>query len=323
MSAGMNYTEVANVVATHYYPFWVSIVWQNRVLFDFPSSPYGVDGEVSPDRAGLIPVDPPVGGINRSFPVLVSSHSAEDFTEYDVIPVESSDSWTTAVPGIISVWEPILVTGFAADAAYGPEDLVGAIARNGEHAAGAIADKINNNILGTAATGLLGWIDDTTSAGGVSRVTYDAWESACTAVSGSLTLEAMDDLVEEVTSGDRNAPQGELEWWTAAGQVTNYRRLAGITGNAHTPEMVTPGGKLDLGYTGYAHNGIPIKAIPDFSTTTWVLVHRPSVRIQEVRPLQVRIKDYAGDGDRMILSWRGALRVNKPHWCGKLTSVTA
>lgn len=323
MSSGMNYSEIANVVATHYYPFWVSIVWQNRVLFDFPSSPYATDMEVSPGPKGLIPIDPPVGGINRSFPVLVGTHEAEEFTEYDPIPTETSDSWTTAVPGIISVWEPILVTGFAADSAYGPEDLVGVIARNGEHAAGAIADKINNLILSTAATGLLGWIDDTTSAGGISRVTYDAWESAVTAVGGALSLEAMDDLVEEVTSGERNAPESELEWWVPRNQVTNYRRLAGITGNAHTPEVVSPGGALDLGYTGYSHNGMPIRSIPDLSTTTLLLVHRPSVRIREVRSLQVRIKDYAGDGDRMILSWRGALQVAKPHWCGKLTSVTA
>lgn len=325
MSNGFNEAAAAEAVVDHYYPFWTSLVFQNRTLFDFSSSPYAVDSESTPAHLprGLIPIDPPVGGKDRKFLILTSSHTASEFTEYDVLPAEGTDAWTQATPAIISVWAPILVTGFAVDDAFGPEDLVGVIARNGEHAAGAIADKIVNTLLGSGTAGLLRWVDETTTVAGVNRTTYAAFGSAETAVNGALTLNDMDDLVEEVCSGDRNAPEEGLEWWVGRNQVTNYRRLAGITGNAHTPESVSPGGTLDLGYTGYAHNGIPIRSIPDFSTTDWVLVHRPSIRIQEIRSLQVRMKDYAGDGDRMILSWRGAPRIDHPQWCGKLTGVTA
>ena len=322
--SGLNEAAVANATVDHYYDYWASLVFFNNSLFEFPSTPYAIPGETYDGPHGLIPVDPPTGGKSEKFLVLTSSHSASEFSEYDAIPTETSDSWTEATLSTISVWEPILVTGFAADDARGPEDLIGVIARNGENAARAIRDKINTKLLGTGVKGLLGWIDDSTAAGGISRTTYTAWKSAVTDVSGVLTIEDMDDLVETVTSGDRQAPESGLEWWTAAGQITNYRRLAGITNSmAQVPEMVMPGGVLDLGYTGFSHGGIPIRKIPDFDTTTWLLVHRPSIRIKEKRSLQVRYKDYQGDGDRMLMSWRGSLEVLNAHWCGKLENVTA
>lgn len=322
--AGMGVTELANAVVEHYYDRWASLVFFNNSLFDFPNTPYAIEGENYPGPHGLIPVDPPVGGVSERFLILASSHSAEEFDEYDVPPTESSDAWIYAEPDIISVWEPILVSGFAADDAYGPEDLIGAIAKNGENAAKAIRDKVNNLLLGTGVKSLTGWIDDSTAAGGINRTTYAAWQSAVTDVSGVLTLEDMDDLVEEVTSGDRQANITDLEWWVPANQRTNYRRQAGIVGAlARVPEQVTPGGKLDLGYTDYGHNGIPFRVIPDMATTELYLVHKPSIRIQEKRSLQIRFKDYQGDGDRMLMSWRGGLRIEEAFKCGKLENVTA
>ena len=325
MGAGLDFADLANAVTEHNYDFWADLTFRNNSLFDFASSPYAIPGEDYEGEHGAIPIDGPVGGETERFMVLAASHTATEFTEYDVIPEETSDTWIYAEPGVISVWEPILVTGFAKDSAYGPEDIVGVIERNAENAARAIRDKINTLIMGTGAKSLTGWIDNSTAAGGINRTTYSAWQSAVTAVGGVLTMEDMDDLVETVCDADRGALEDDLEWWTCRGQRTNYRRLAGIGGAlAQVPQQVqSTGGKLDLGFSEFSHNGIPIRAFPDMTTTEWYLVHKPSIRIQEKRGLTVVLKDYQGDGERLLMSWRGSLRIGQPNKCGKLETVTA
>lgn len=325
MPTGIGVTEIANAVVEHNFDYWCELIFNNNVLFDFPNTPYSVPGEIYNGPQGILPVKPPVGGVSERFLVHTSSHSAAAFTEYDALPTAGSDAWIFATPDTTSIWTSVLMTGWAKDEARGPEDLIQVLTKNVENAARAVRDVINTTFLGTGASCLQQWVDSTTTCAGVNRTTYSAFGAAETAVSGVLTLESMDDLVETVTSGDRQAPINELEWWFPANQITNYRRLSGVSGaRAVVPEMsVVNGGNLDLGYTSYSHQGIPIRMIPDLTTTVVCLIHKPDWYVQEKRSLQLVEKPYSGDGSLFALSWRGDLICQAPQKQGKLTGLTA
>ena len=321
---------IANAVVENYFGSAVRLTFENRTLFDFQNSPYNLDDPDSSAPRGILGIQPPEGGVSDRFSVLASTdQAAEEFTEYAPLGAAGNDTWVNAQPGVISVWAPVLTTGFAMDAAKGPEDLVNVIEQNLVTAFGKIADKINSVALGSTAKGIVGAIDDTTTYGGLSRTTYAAWQSVVTAAGGALTLAQMENTLESMQSGNRNAStEGLPEIWCERNQMTNYRRLAGAVGNAEMIQHAQPtGGHLDLGVTTLAFNGMMFRHLPGLNNQTMLFPYlgrsREQIYFKEKRSLQVEFSPYSGDGTLLKASWRGMLVVKQPNLCGKIETITA
>jgi len=309
----LDYAATANVVLDHNVDYLQSLVFANGLC-----DATGVASENYNGPTGLIPILPTnAGGRDHSYRVKVSSGAAVEFTEYDEPVDATGDAYILCQPGTISIWEQVLTTGFAQDAAHGPEDLYNFLVEGMSEAARSMNDKLSNLLLGSGTNGLLTWIDDTATAGGISRGSYAAHGSYTTDMStAKITESALATVVDAVISPDRGARKGELEWWTSATQARIYRKLPD-GGQRFYPGAGAP---MDLTYDAdkLSFDGIPIRVIPDLVSSAWLLVHRPSVKIEQIRPLTVKNKFYPGDGDRLLMSWRGKPRVEKTHWCGKL-----
>ena len=322
---------LANAVIDNYFFPVVRLTFENRTLFDFQNSPYNLDDPDSGAPTGILPIIGPDGGLTDKFPVMESTtHAATEFTEYAALGATGADSWVMAQPGVISVWEPMLTTGFAQDDAYGPADLVGIIEQNMRTAFGKLADKINSVLLGASAKGIVGAIDNSTAYGGLNRTTYAAWQSVVTAAGGALAMSHLEDTLESMQNGNRNASEeGLAEIWAPRNQMTNYRRKAASVGAlAEVPQSApATGGHLDLGVSSLAFNGLNFRHLPGLSTTTLLIPYlgrnRDQIYIKEKRSLKVEVKPYAGDGVLAAVSWRGMLVVKQPNLCGKIETITA
>jgi hypothetical protein len=323
-------TAIANAVLDAYERRLVRLVFANRFLFDFPSSPYAEEGLADGPEAdvprGLLPVKPPTGGKSNKLIALASTtQAATELTEYGAPGVAGSDTIINPEPGTISAIIPVNVTGFALDDADGEEDMIGIVERGFSTAFKALGDYINNVLMGTSVKGLFGAIDSTTAYGGINRGTYTAWASHENTSGGLLSEAILEDIYYAVTGGDRRANPERLLWAFPTNQIKRYAQMARATSNnAAVVKMVMADGRqVDLGASGYSYMGRPIKDFPDAPTTQIALIETSEIHIQEKRSLTVEPKPYSADGNLWHVTWRGRLMLPNPHQCGSASGLTA
>lgn len=306
-----------------------SLVFSNKSLFDFSGYPMpGGDGN-EPGYGlpkGLFPVLPSRGGKNWNWPVLYDIEDAETYSEGQGAPAPGS---TTPLMASLAysngyVQRSIEISGHAIDAARDEGEIVDMFSTEIAGAAERIVDLINVNALGTGTASLGLGIDSAGTYAGLDRSTRTRWGSYEAAVSAALSRSALDDAVEALCDNDRGARIEDLLILCPVNQLTNHGALAGVASTtAMIPINAPGGGKLDLGFTGHSHQGIPMVGIPDMTNTEIFIVHRPSIYWVLHRPLRIEAKPSEGDSMKWLLTCSIIPVVHRPHLCGKLTGVTA
>lgn len=193
-----------------------------------------------------------------------------------------------------------------------------------------LTDYMNTTFLGTGATGIRGIIDDdSTNYAGVNRTTYTWWQSYVPATVNGILLADYQDMFEAIHDAER---AGKITHLLAPwNQITNYKDLATNGANALAGiqrVVIQPGaqsGRLDLGHTDAAFEGVPFTAIRDLATTTvlaldmspgmWELVH---IRRPNVKPLAP-----TNDDSLWYVTAGCALVCKNPRKQGALQGITA
>lgn len=329
----LDIAELASTVLSRYWPLLTRTTFSNRSLFDFSSSPYaaaaGEDGPEENIPRGLLPIDPPEGGLSDFMFIETSTtHAASTLTEFGVPGATGHDTISNAQPGTISAWIPVGVTGFSLDAvrnAGRDVDLIDHVAQHFISAFKRLGDFINNVLCGTGVNSISGAQDGTVLYAGLNPAVLTQWAAHENTTGGLLTEAIMEDVWTEVTGGNRRARPQDLVWGMETHQIRRYRAMGRmISPNAAVQKVfLANGGTLDLGYSGLAYNERPILDIPDMPTTEVWLMNTSQIRIKEVRSLQVAVKPYAGDGELFYASWRGKLMYPNKHQSGKASGLTA
>lgn len=329
----LDIAELASTVLQRYWPLLTRTTFSNRTLFDFSSTPYaakaGEDGPEENIPRGLLPVDAPEGGLSDTMFIETSTtHAATAMTEFGVPGATGHDTISNAVPGVISGWIPVGVTGFSLDAVRNSGRDIDLIDHVGAHFISAfkrLGDYINNVLCGVTVNSLSGAMDATTQYAALNPAVLTQWAAYENTTGGLLTEAIMEDVWGEVVGGNRRAEKGDLVWCMETHQLKRYRAIGRmISGNAGVQKVVLADGRnLDLGYAGESYNNRPILDIPDMPTTEVWLMNTRDVRIKEVRSLQVAVKPYAGDGELFYASWRGKLMYPNKHQSGKASALTA
>jgi len=329
----LDIADLASTVLSKYWPLLTRTTFANRSLFDFSSTPYaaaaGEDGPEENIPRGLLPVEPPEGGLSDIMFIETSTtHAASAMTEFGVPGATGADVISNAVPGTISAWIPVGVTGFSLDAvrnAGSEVDLINHVAQHFISAFKNLGDFINNVLCGVTVNSLSGAMDSTTQYAALDPAVLTQWAAYENTTGGLLTEGIIEDVWGNVTGGNRRARPQDLVWAMESHQLRRYRAIGRmISANAGVQKVVLAnGGVLDLGYSGLEYNGRPILDIPDMPTTEVWLMNTSQVRIKEVRSLQVVVKPYAGDGELFYASWRGKLMYPNKQQSGKASALTA
>ncbi len=172
-------------------------------------------------------------------------------------------------------------------------------------------DSAAKNLLDIATTTMLADLEvqidagNTYSDAGLSRGTYATLLSYEEDTSTALTLAHLEDAVEALmthtTYGQQVRSESDLLWLFPRNQVTNLSRLAGGQAyNADLFHMTTSTqdmGAMDAGrvFRTKQFEGIEMRIVPDQTTTTILLVHKPDITIYRNRPLTIKEKDEMAD----------------------------
>jgi hypothetical protein len=329
----LDIADLASTVLSRYWPLLTRTTFSNRSLFDFTSSPYaaaaGEDGPEEGIPRGLLPIEPPEGGLSDIMFIETSTtHAPSAMTEFGVPGATGADVISNAVPGAINAWIPVGITGFSLDAvrnAGSDIDLINSVGNHFVSAFKRLGDFINGVLCGTTVNSLSGAMDATTQYAGLNPAVLTQWAAYENTTGGLLTEAIMEDVWGEVTGGNRRAEKQDLAWGMETHQLKRYRAIGRmISGNAGVQKVVLAnGGMLDLGYSGQEYNQRPILDIPDMPTTEVWLMNTRQILIKEIRSLQVVVKPYAGDGELFYASWRGRLMYPNKHQSGKASALTA
>lgn len=319
---------LTNVVVDTHWDKLVRLPFANRALFNFPSSPYGASGlEDGPEAnapTGLLPIKEPAESYDVIDVVTSTTHAATELTEYGVPGATGEDVMVQAEPGVISAVIPIGVTGFALDRLRTGDDKVNFIIKKMNGAFKQLGDYINAQLLGTGVKGIVGAWDDTVAYAGLDPATYTLWSAYTNATGGYLSSSIMDDVWFTITGGDRQAREEDIVILMPSNQLKRYKSIGDtLAVNGEMTKGSTPGGAFDIGHSGFTFNGRPIIRIPDMTTTVVIFHNTAEAHIQEVRPLQITMKPYAGDGELLYATWRGKLMIPNRHQGGKAEGLTA
>lgn len=322
-------SNLARAVIETYGDYFVRLPFANRTFIDFAQSHYADplgDGPERSTSSGILPILPPSGGWDKLQVVTSTSHAATELTEFGVPGASGVDTDVDAEPGTISAWIPVILTGFARDKINNAplENQIGWVRNKFAGAFKALGDYVNNQLLGSAATGLIGAIDDAVSYAGIDPVVYTAWQSYVEKTGGVISLSILDTVWYTVTGGDRRASEASLVWLAPTNQLKRLKQMGDmLSANAEMQTVTLADGRmLELGRKLVSYNA-PFIGIPDMSTTDIVLLNTEGAHIQEVRSLTVEAKNYGGDGEQFYISWRGKLVVPAKAQSGKAEGLTA
>lgn len=316
-------TTLANVLRTVYEPKLADLVFQNDYLMQLPGAPaeeiQDVGQAVKP--RGLFPVIPSRGGTSYNWPVRSATTAAAAYAAGDAAPTPGNNTYQMASLAYSAgyFWRGVEIQGHAVDALKDEGAIIDAIDAEIMAAARAMQDIINTTFMGAGHLELA--VDSAGTYAGIDRGAVPGWLSYESNVAGALSLAALRDLVEALCDNDRGARIQDLVLLMPVNQVTNYAALAGA--GAGIPQVVQSGGKLDLGFSGYSFQTIPIYGIPDMTDTIVLAVHRPSIRWVMHRPLRFELKATTADTTAWLMTVALQLAVEQPNLCGKLTGVTA
>ncbi len=281
--------------------------------------------------APLFPVTRGAGDSYR-FPIAVTGNgSASTFTEGAALGVSGQVGWVQASAPWTYFRVIPQITGHARDAAMGTALGPMQLAYEMQAAALALRDLVNTTLMADAATGILGIVDDDTTAYyGLSRATYTQLQSEVNAVGGVLTLAQLQDLWEELRDNDRGARPSLI--LSPYNQITNYVNLqlqVGTSTNVSLFRKDAGAGAsgVDYGYleSGITFNGIPWVGIPDFVDTEIAMLDMSPGHweLAVIRDFTVDDMAKTDDSNTFQLSYGCALICRAPRKQGKLETVTA
>lgn len=193
-----------------------------------------------------------------------------------------------------------------------------------------VMKKLEDTLVGsTQDQGLAAIIDATGTYANLAQGTYASWASEENAVSGALTLTALQTLYEEMTLGSvSSVPRAATptHWLMPVEQFNNYVNLAGP--NASTSlYRFGPGQTPD--FTGYGGamlptcSGLPLVQVRTLTNTEVYLVDVTDIELLVHRDL--RLDPIVGnpENEQWQLSFAVALKVARRNKHGKMTGVTA
>lgn len=316
-------TTLANVLRTVYEPILSDLVFGNDYLFQLPGAADEptADEHAAKKPRGIFEMIPSRGGTSYNWPVRQATTAAAAYVEGQGAPAPGNNTYLMASLAYSAgyFWRAVEISGHAVDALRDEGAIIEAIDREVRDAARAMQDLINTTFMGTSHLQLA--VDSAGTYAGIDRGVYSNWGSYESDVAGALTVAALADMVEALEDNDRGASHQDLVLLMPVNQVTNYSALAGA--GAGTPIVIPPGGNLDLGFSGFTFQGIPIYGIPDMTDTVIVCMPKSTLKWVMHRPLKFELKATAGDSVRYLLTCALQMPVHRPDLCGKLTGVTA
>ena len=193
-----------------------------------------------------------------------------------------------------------------------------------------IIDLVSTTTLSAASSGLEVAIDSTTNYGGQTRSSVACIQSFEHALSSTLTVSELIDVIEGVKDqwgGMAVNTSFLLGPWN---QISNYSRLIGVPAASSAGpryNVENGGGKMDYAPnydSGCSCAGIPIIAANDATDPVIMLMDTVASQLKcaVLRPFELR-EDTSGDDDLYQLSTAMVAIVGNPIATGKTTAVTA
>lgn len=189
-----------------------------------------------------------------------------------------------------------------------------------------------------ACTTMLGDIETDVDAtntygdGSLVRATYNMTsyeESSSTALTLAHLEDAIEALMTHTTYGTGVTSEKDLIILAPRNQITNISRLeTGVAYNSTFLMMQTNAqdmGPMDAGrvFRTKTFEGIDLVSVPDMTTTTILILHKPDVAIYETRPVTIVEKSEAADTNLWHLTCGYNAVVRNPVNSAKLSAKTA
>lgn len=268
-----------------------------------------------------------VGGDALRIPIAVTeSGAAEIYSVGDPLPAAGHLNWVQAV----FAWQYFRITveihGHSKDDAVGTD--LGPMQLNSEMESkiATLVDLVQTTFMADSAVGLLGLIDDDTTAfGTLSRVTYTGLQGEVTAVGGALTRAGMENHLRDQRDNENVGRPGLL--MSRGNQISNYKNLVtGAAGLAYNADVSGESRSFDLGFPNekVRFAGIPWVEVPDFVNTEIAFLDmRPQNSPYAVkhRDFTVRPHDSGRDSDLYEITFAMALATDHPEKHGKMETL--
>lgn len=189
--------------------------------------------------------------------------------------------------------------------------------------------KLEDELVGsTQDRGIAAIIDATGTYASISQASVASWASEENGSIGTLGVDDLEDLYEELTSATvSSVPRGAMPTHVLmpTNQITNYARTVGPA--ASTSLVRFQGGQaMDLGSTRpamLAFNGMPIVPVRGMTTTEIYMIDVSGIELLVHRDLTVDPIVGNPEESKFQLSFAVAVKVEKRNHHGKLTGVTA
>lgn len=179
----------------------------------------------------------------------------------------------------------------------------------------------------TVLADLAAFVDATTaySDASLARATYSiaSYENA---LSGALTLAALEDMVEALENTTYGpVDTSDLVWLMPRNQITNLSRLTSLASNAPLNASSQSSDPIDAGrqFRTKEFEQIPIIKVPGMTTTEIYLVRRSKTKLYMHTPIEVVPKDVPEWANYWLTTFGVNLVIEDPQGCAKQTGVTA
>lgn len=259
-----------------------------------------------------------------------SNGSVEEFSEGQAPPASGQQTYlrpSLNVFGVRAVWG---ITGHARDNAVKGGFYSALPSEEEVYAEADVMKKIEDVLCGsTQDKGIASIIDAGDTYAGLAPGSYAQWASEENAVGGALTLSAMDDLMEELTS----ATSGSVHRGASPDvilahpkQIRKYSALAGAPGAANNSVLVSPNGRdgLDLAFQWAAarYQGIPIVRVRTLANSEMYFLEGSDLELIEHRPLTIDKVSLNSELIEYAVSTTMCLKVRRRNKHGKMTGLT-
>lgn len=259
-----------------------------------------------------------------------SNGSVEEFSEGQAPPASGQQTFlrpSINVFGVRAVWG---MTGHARDNAVKGGYYSALPSEEEVYAETDVMKKIEDVVCGsTADKGIASIIDAGDTYAGLAPGSNAQWASEENAVGGALTMSAMDDLYEELTSalsGSVHRGASPSVILAHPKQIRKYSALAGVPGAANNSVRVSPNGRegLDLSFSWAAasYQGIPIVRVRTLANSEMYFLEGSDLELIEHRPLTIEKTNVNPELIEFAVSTTMAFKVRRRNKHGKMTGLT-
>lgn len=192
--------------------------------------------------------------------------------------------------------------------------------------------KIEDELVGsTQDRGIAAVIDSTGTYAGLAQGTYSVWASEENGTIGTLGVDDLQDLYEELTSasvGGVARGSSPTHVLMPVNQLTNYVNTIGAGASSGGVFRMNMGqGGFDVGQSriggGQAFNGMPIAVVRGMTTTETYMLDITDIELLVHRDLTVAPIVGNPEEVKFAVSCAMALKVKRRNKHGKLTGITA